>query len=424
MTGGWTGIGSGYPSAFGYMSPTDQGSVYIAPNMTFDFTEIEFQHKTVAEAEADWAAQFNALSANAAGTPIVVWPFHDYGAAAWNTHDQFAHRLALHHADVHGLHRASVCAELRVRDARGSCLPNRCAAEGAYQLHDRRQRNHRDGHTGSSAPDVGEMSLNVINGGTQVIQNVTNWYAYNTQELFLPRNGGTFTVNLGTTQDAVTHIASLPMRGDLLSVTGDGLNLKFSMVGDGHVVIDLGPHANTTPIVTGATISKFSGNVLDLTLSGPGQHDVSVSVTPLLPNRILFQNNNGSAAVWQVSGTALGAASLVGPNPGPFWSLVGTAAFFAGDTGDYLWRGADGSVALWQVNGTTVGSQSAVIAANPGPTWHIEGTGDFYRDGHTDILWQNDNGSVALWDMNGAAISQAGVVAQQSRPDLAHQGHW
>ena len=89
-----------------------------------------------------------------------------------------------------------------------------------------------------TAPDVGEMALNVVNGGTDVIQNVTNWYAYNSQELFLPRNGGTFTINLGATQDNVTHIASLPMRADLLSVTGDGRNLSFSITGDGQVVLD------------------------------------------------------------------------------------------------------------------------------------------------------------------------------------------
>ena len=108
VTGGWTGIGSGYPSAFGYIDPTHQGSVYIAPNMTFDFTEIQYEGKTVAQAEADWAAQFNALAANAAGTPVVVWPIHDYGAAAWNTTTDSAHGLALHHADVHGLHRAGL----------------------------------------------------------------------------------------------------------------------------------------------------------------------------------------------------------------------------------------------------------------------------------------------------------------------------
>ena len=126
-----------------------------------------------------------------------------------------------------------------------------------------------------TAPDLGAMALDVVNGGTEVIQNVTNWYAYNAQELFLPANGGSFTINLGTTQDDVTHIASLPMRGDLLSVTGDGRNLNFSMVGDGNVLIDL--NGTDTPLVTGATIVSQVGDQLTLGLSGLGQHDVSVS---------------------------------------------------------------------------------------------------------------------------------------------------
>ena len=109
------------------------------------------------------------------------------------------------------------------------------------------------------------MALDVVNGGTDVIQNVTDYYAYNAQELFLPTHGGTFTINLGATQDEVTHIASLPMRGDLLSVTGDGLNLSFAMVGTGDVIVDL---ANTaTPTVTGATIVSDVGNQLTLSLT-------------------------------------------------------------------------------------------------------------------------------------------------------------
>ena len=126
-----------------------------------------------------------------------------------------------------------------------------------------------------TAPDLGAMALDVVNGGTQVIQSVTNWYAYNSQELFLPANGGSFTINLGTTQDDVTHIASLPMRGDLLSVTGDGRNLSFSMVGDGNVLVDLA--GTDTPLVTGATIVSQVGDQLTLGLTGLGQHDVSVS---------------------------------------------------------------------------------------------------------------------------------------------------
>src|SRR5262249_23042761 len=91
-----------------------------------------------------------------------------------------------------------------------------------------------------SSVHAGDFALDVAGQGSQVIQNAGNWYAYDTDSLFLPETGGNFTITLGATQDAVTHIAALPMRGDLLSVTGDGLNLSFSMIGDGQVVIDLG----------------------------------------------------------------------------------------------------------------------------------------------------------------------------------------
>jgi len=54
------------------------------------------------------------------------------------------------------------------------------------------------------------MALNVTNGATgQVIQNAGTWYAYDSNSIFLPYGGGTFTVTLGTTQDDVTHIDAL-----------------------------------------------------------------------------------------------------------------------------------------------------------------------------------------------------------------------
>ena len=101
-----------------------------------------------------------------------------------------------------------------------------------------------------TAPDLGGMALNVINGATgQVIQNAGSWYAYDSNSIFLPRNGGTFNVTLGTTQDDVTHIDALPMRADLLSVTGDGSNLAFSMTGDGVVDVHVKtPGANVVSI--------------------------------------------------------------------------------------------------------------------------------------------------------------------------------
>jgi hypothetical protein len=50
VNGGWTGVGSGAPNAFGYLTPSDTGSVYIAPNITFDFTVLQFQNNPPAAA--------------------------------------------------------------------------------------------------------------------------------------------------------------------------------------------------------------------------------------------------------------------------------------------------------------------------------------------------------------------------------------
>ena len=298
LTGGWTGVGSGYPSAIGYMSPsaTDEGSLYIAPNMTFDFTEIQYEGKTVAQAEADWAAQFNALTANAAGTPVVVLPVHDYGVAAWNTttdtgtgspyttamYTQFIAQAYADNYEFLTLEELAARTEAQQKAAINyTTVGNTITATVTPD---------------PTAPDVGGMALDVINGGTDVIQNVTNWYAYNTQELFLPTHGGTFTINLGTTQDAVTHIESLPMRGDLLSVTGNGRDLSFAMDGTGQVVIDLDT-ATSAPIVTGATVVSDIGNVLTLSLASAGENDVAVYIAPAeFVRTVSFSADTGSSA--------------------------------------------------------------------------------------------------------------------------------
>ena len=272
------------------MSPsaTDEGSLYIAPNMTFDFTEIQYEGKTLAQAEADWAAQFSALTSNAAGTPVVVLPVHDYGVAAWNTTTDtgtgspyttamYTQFIAQAYADNYEF---LTLEELAARDeAQQKAAINYTTVGNTITA---------TVTPDPTAPDVGGMALDVVNGGTQVIQNVTNWYAYNGQELFLPTNGGTFAINLGTTQDDVTHIASLPMRADLLSVTGNGLDLSFSMFGTGQVVVDLkNPAADiVSRSSVGAPTRSLYGRMMSLSLTfadtllaplyAPLQHNVAI----------------------------------------------------------------------------------------------------------------------------------------------------
>ena len=115
--------------------------------------------------------------------------------------------------------------------------------------------------------------------------------------------------------------ASLPMRGDLLAVSGDGLDLSFSMVGAGDVLIDLG--GTGTPTVTGAgeTIKSLVGNQLDLSLSGLGEHDVTILFLARVTS-VAFSADTGlsstdfvtNAAPQTISGTLsgpLGAGDVV-----------------------------------------------------------------------------------------------------------------
>ena len=276
--------------------------------MTFDFTEIQYQGKTIAQAEADWAAQFNAIAANAAGTPIVVWPIHDYGAAAWNTTTNSPtgspYTTQMYTDFIAQAYNAGY-EFVTLED-----LPSRiaAAAEGARSTPRPTANDHRDGHPGPHVARLGEMALDVVNGGSQVIQNVANWYAYNSKSCSCR---GTVARSRSISAPRRTRSRtspSLPMRGDLLSVTGDGLNLSFSMIGDGQ-----GPHRpwqvrQQTAVVTGATITSFVGNQLDLALTGLGQHDVSLRMIALAPTEVVstvaFSADTGSSATDFVTNVA------------------------------------------------------------------------------------------------------------------------
>ncbi|HEY7578050.1 MAG TPA: hypothetical protein VH855_10675, partial [Acetobacteraceae bacterium] len=175
----------------------------------------------------------------------------------------------------------------------------------------------------------------------------------------LPRNGGPFTINLGATQDAVTHIASLPMRGDLLSVTGDGLNLNFSMVGTGEVKIDL---ANTTvtPIVTGATVIGQSGKELDLSLTSTGENDVSIllAAPPTISGTLAGQATADLAAISPFSKVTIGD-----PNANQTETLTVTLSAAANGTLSNLGGGTyDATTGVYTVTGTA----AAVTAALDG----------------------------------------------------------
>ena len=473
VTGGWTGVGSGYPTAIGYISPSDTGSVYIAPNITFDFTEIQFQNKTPAQALADWELLFNQLSTNSQ-VPVIVWPWHDYGPTDWNTSgtgtppsytsQMFTNFIAYAYSAGYEF-------------VTSEDLAARTAAQQKATLSETTNGNVVTATItpDPTAPDLGIMALNVVNGAAgQVIQNAGNWYAYDNNSIFLPRNGGTFNVTLGTAQDDVTHIDSLPMRADLLSVTGDGANLSFSMTGDGVVDVHVKtPGANIISIqgapaatLTGTDLSlAFNDGALAVSSSSPEgvpvQHSVTITdgaaAFATSGNDIIFAGT-GNETISALAGndivkvgvgndtidggagsdsvilpglhtaytlTALSSTSVQVVGPGGTDTLTNVEKLVFDDTtlnwppprddfnedshSDVLWQNNNGAVSIWD-SGQFGGAHAATGAGTVASTWHIVATGDFDGNGHADILWENENSAVSIWD-NGL-IGSAHIISQ------------
>ncbi|MEH3036972.1 MAG: DUF642 domain-containing protein [Sphingomonas adhaesiva] len=247
--------------------PSAFDKIYIAPNTFFDFTLMEFQKKTVAEAEAIWKQQFDTLTKNA-DAPVVVWPWHDYGPAMWQpdgtspyTKEMFTNWIA---------HASQANMEFVTLDD----LADRMAALHATTITSTVSGNTVTATVGRT---TGTFALDVDGQSSgQVIQRVADWYAYDKDKVFVPVSGGTFAITMGASADDVTHITSLPMRASLISLSGDGRDLSFTVSGEGKVVVDLKAPGTDWTTVDGATVTSLVGEVLTIDIGAIGSHAVRI----------------------------------------------------------------------------------------------------------------------------------------------------
>jgi Ca2+-binding RTX toxin-like protein len=376
LSGGFSSVGAGYPGAFGYLNPTMAGAdkFYFAPNVKFDFSLVEFEHLTPTQAAAEWAREVAALSSHG-DVPILMWPWHDYAAAMWAT-DPPAPSPYTTQMFTDFIARAYAAGSEFVTLAD---LADRMSA-----FNDSAVTTTVSGSTMTASvtsPDAGKFALDLDNLGTQKIANVTGWYAYDNDSVFLPRNGGTYTIHLGSTADDVTHITSLPMRSELLSVSGNGTNLSFSVFGEGDVVIDLKVLAGQEALVSGGTIKSQVGDILTVGLGAMGQHDVNVS----------FVTSTNHAPVITSNGGANTASISIAENTAAV-TTVGATDSDAGQTLSYtLAGGAD--AAQFMIN-----SQTGALAFNTAP--------DFEKP--------MDQGANNVYDVLVAARDSAGGMDTQA----------
>ena len=271
LSGGASMLGAGYPGAIGYLTPGADGQVYIAPNMSFDFTLMGWLGLTVEQAQAKWAAEWAELNANS-DMPIVVWPWHDYGVTAWSldegqpspyTSAMFTNFIAAAYAaGTEFVTLADLAARIKAFERADFGFS---VAGDVITMHATPQQGQ-----------LGTFALNLDDLAGKTIKSVANWYAYDADSVFLDADGGTFTVQLGTSVDDVTHITSIGSRAQLVSLTGDGTNLDFTIVGEGRVTIDLKQAVGFTYQATGASVVSQTGDILTLDLGAIGSHTVSV----------------------------------------------------------------------------------------------------------------------------------------------------
>ncbi|WP_200331942.1 choice-of-anchor D domain-containing protein [Thiocystis violacea] len=322
LTGGYSGLGAGFPGAVGYLIPPDAAlaeplpseagnRVYFSPTLYFDFTLIEWglttgQLPSLPEsgtlssathtpipatcsgsyatcAESVWPQQY-LDQLNHASQPVVVWPWHDYGPTTSSqcqtqtqpgTHcySQAMYTNVLAAARGTGAEFVTLMdAAERIETLRDASLiidaPS--ASQVAVTALPTRGRS------------LGKLALQLWPSSGQILSSVDNWYAYGDDKVFLPASGGRFVARLGSSRAPVTHISRLPMRAELRTLSGDGTNLDFSFTGSGVVEVltqgDAGAYeisldgASAAPSVCASNAS----NCLALVFDGFGTHSGSV----------------------------------------------------------------------------------------------------------------------------------------------------
>jgi serralysin len=262
-----SGVGSSYTNSFGFFEPGNN-TLLLSPNISFDFNLIEFKKLTVAQTEAQWAQEYAQVTKHG-NTPFILFDWHDYGiteSAVGVTYTKAMYENFIARAYNDGTEFTTLDdAQKRIRAFDAAKLTtNQVGDTITAQV--------------TNATDIGKFAID-IDAGTKVIKNVSNYYAYDNDSVFTTKTGGSYTINLGTGADDVSHITSLAQRAELISVTGDGTNLNFSFNGAGKITTDMKAITATQRYqVTGADNFTVNGDKIELTFNANTNHNVGISV--------------------------------------------------------------------------------------------------------------------------------------------------
>ncbi|MBN8964811.1 MAG: VCBS repeat-containing protein, partial [Rhizobiales bacterium] len=135
---------------------------------------------------------------------------------------------------------------------------------------------------------------------------------------------------------------------------------------------------------------------------------------------LVWRNStNGNLAIWKLTRSGQVTAMTSLGTVSKAYHIQALDDFNGDGKDDILWRNDNGQVALWQMNGSSVASATTVSTLSS--AWHIQGSGDFNGDGKTDILWRNTTtGQAAEWLMNGSQVASTVDLGKLPTWDVQH----
>lgn len=252
FSGGYSGVGAGFPGAFGFLHP-ESAMVYLAPNLYFDFSLIAFYKLSVEQSIAFWAAQLADMT-NSAKQAIGVWPIHDYAPGNWGTgpldweeayfgggagYEQVLFTSMIENMVAAGsefLTMLDLSERIRLQSSASLMISAVPGSNGLFQV-------EVDPLVFRNTQTLGKMALSIPPGWT-----VKGWHAFNGDKLFLAETKTSVTIAPADERPSpVTHLISLPMRSSLVRARGNKKNLSFEVRGVGGVVqVRLAPGSKYT----------------------------------------------------------------------------------------------------------------------------------------------------------------------------------
>ncbi len=227
-TADYSGTSAGYHGAMGWLTP-DYDMVYLAPNLYFDFTIIDFKKLSATEGLALWKQQFDSLTAHARGA-FVVWPWHDYGPTAYEgpQYQEFMFTDFLAYARdkgtefVTGLQAAARLKSLRKAAVHVSPID----ADSLFVDVD-------------ADDEAGVMALRLdLPPGRRVVS-VDGWPAFSDDSVWTGAGPRSYLVRLGDAASSEVRLTTLPMRARLLRVEATPTSFRFKFKGEGEVEVSI-----------------------------------------------------------------------------------------------------------------------------------------------------------------------------------------